>query len=86
MSYPKPLPMERRGYKHQGFKEQYGVVNKISRRLEYGLDLIKAMPRDWTDEKRWAMMVELYDDLLEYSEMAKLWRLANDDKDERFRL
>jgi hypothetical protein len=47
--------------KHEGFAEQYGLQG--NGRLEHGLDFIKAMPKEWTDEQRWAMMVELYDDL-----------------------
>lgn len=51
--------------KHRTFKERYGTDSiGHERRLEYGLDYIKAMPDEWTDEQRWAMMVELYDDLI----------------------
>lgn len=39
------------------------LVHSDGRRLEYGLDFIKAMPDEWTDEQRWARMVELYDEL-----------------------
>lgn len=44
--------------KHETFRRQHGGP-----RLEWGLDFIKAMPAEWTDEQRWAKMVELYDDL-----------------------
>lgn len=32
--------------------------------IKWGLDHVKAMPDDWTDEQRLAAMVSLYDDLL----------------------
>ncbi len=51
-----------RGDLHARFATQYG--NQGNGRLEWGLDFIKAMPPDWTDEQRWAEMVRLYDDLL----------------------
>lgn len=47
--------------KHGNFAKRWGHLG--NGRLEYGLDYIKAMPKEWSDEKRWAMMVELYDEL-----------------------
>lgn len=77
--YREPIPMERRGDKHQDFK-----AANPKRRLEYGLDLVKAMSnKGLTPQGKLALMVELYDDLLEHSEMARLWRLAADYREER---
>jgi len=35
------------------------------RRVRYGLDLVKAMPAEWSDERRLAHMVEQYDVLVD---------------------
>lgn len=44
---------------HEQFARRFGE----GRRLEWGLDYVKAMPAEWTDEMRLAEMVRLYDDL-----------------------
>lgn len=54
----------RRGPVHASFASRFGE----RRRLDYGLDFIKAMPAEWSDAQRWAEMVRLYDDLLRHSE------------------
>lgn len=46
--------------KHDAFAQRF--LHRTGR-LEYGLDFIKAMPDAWTDEQRWAQMVELYDEM-----------------------
>lgn len=43
---------------HNDFRVRYGG------RGQWGLDFVKAMPRDWNDEAAVAMMVRLYDEML----------------------
>lgn len=56
---------QRRRSLHKVFQEAFGTSNGHELRLEYGLDYVKAMPNDWTDEQRLAWMVRLYDDLVD---------------------
>lgn len=48
--------------KHETFALQH---KHRTGRLKYGLDYVKAMPPEWTEEQRLATMVELYDELVD---------------------